>query len=570
MSTAESMADMGVEPDSGGVKKDRSTSDLVEGFNNLNLLRQAGLMVALAASVAIGFAVVLWTQGEDYRPLYAGLDRLDSSEVIEILEANHIKFKVDTRSGALLVASNEIHDARIKLAEVGLPGDSSIGFELLDKEQPLGTSQFMETTRYRRGLEGELARTITSINSVRSSRVHLAIPKNSVFVRDARQPRASVFVELYPGRGIKPEQVRAISNLVASSITELELKNVTVVDQKGNLLSTGDEDPKIIKALQELEYARQIEEGINNRISSLLDPIVGATSYRAEVAADVDFNQVEQAEEMFNPDLPAVRSEQTLDEQRVGGGVGGIPGALANQPPANGEAPEQAANQEDGAPAQPSNTRKQSTRNFELDRSVSYIKHQIGKVRRLTVAVVVDDKQVVNAETGQAEFQTWSENELERLAILVRDAVGYSAVRGDSVNVINTPFLDTGDIGLDSGDIPIWEQPWLRELLKPFAGLLVVLVMFVGLLRPILKTLARTGTQAKEDEEAQQLAALEAAGLGSFDELSDETVTLRGGEALALPGPEESYEHMLNTVKGLVAEDPGRVSQVIKRWINDA
>ena len=236
MSTAESMAGMGNDPDSGLVQKDRSTSDLVEGFNNLNLLRQAGLMVALAASVAIGFAVVLWTQGEDYRPLYAGLDRLDSSEVIEILEANHINFKVDTRSGALLVASSEIHDARIKLAEVGLPSDSSVGFELLDKEQPLGTSQFMETTRYRRGLEGELARTITSINSVRSSRVHLAIPKNSVFVRDARQPRASVFVELYPGRGIKPDQVRAISNLVASSIPELALKNVTIVDQKGNLL----------------------------------------------------------------------------------------------------------------------------------------------------------------------------------------------------------------------------------------------------------------------------------------------------------------------------------------------
>lgn len=558
------------EGDLGQVKKDRSASDLIEGFNSLNLLRQAGLMVALAASVAIGFAVVLWTQGDDYRPLYAGLDRLDSSEVIEILEANNITFKVDTRSGALLVASDQIHDARIRLAELGLPSDSSIGFELLDQEQPLGTSQFMETTRYRRGLEGELVRTITSINSVRAARIHLAIPKDSVFVRDAREPRASVFVELYPGRGIKPKQVRAISNLVASSIPELQLKNVTVVDQKGNLLSTGDDDPKIIKAMQELEYSRQIEDSINDRIRGLLEPIVGTNNYRAEVAADVDFNEIEQAEEMFNPDLPAVRSEQTLDEQRLGGELGGIPGALANQPPANGEAPEKAAKRDEGDPAQPSNTRKQATRNFELDRSVSYIKHQVGKVRRLTVAVVVDDKQVLNPETGQVEFKTWSENELERLAILVRDAVGYSAVRGDSVNVINTPFIDTGDDSLASGELPIWEQIWFRELVKPFAGLLVILVIFVGLLRPILKTLAVTGSQAKEDEEAQQLAALEAAGLGSFDELSDETVTLHGGEALALPGPEESYEHMLNTVKGLVAEDPGRVSQVIKRWINDS
>lgn len=570
MSTAEAMADLDEDiPSSGATGKDRSASDLVEGFNNLNLLRQAGLMVALAASVAIGFAAVLWTLGEDYRPLYAGLDRLDSSEVIEILEANNINFKVDERSGALLVASDDIHGARIKLAELGLPADNSVGFELMDKEQPLGTSQFMETARYRRSLEGELARTITSINSVRSARVHLAIPKNSVFVRDAREPRASVFVELYPGRGIKTDQVRAISNLVASSIPELSLKNVTVVDQKGNLISTGDDDPKISKALQELEYATQIEDAINKRVHSLLDPIIGSSRYRAEVAADVDFNEVEQAEEMFNPDLPAVRSEQTLDEQRLGSAAGGIPGALANQPPAEAAAPEEAANQEGGAPAQPSNTRKQATRNFELDRSVSYIKHQVGKVRRLTVAVVVDDKEVIDAETGESSYETWSDNELERLAILVRDAVGFSAVRGDSVNVINTPFIDTGDDILDSGDIPIWEQAWLRELLKPLIGLLIVLVMFVGLLRPILKTLAKTGTQAKEDEEAKQLAALEASGLGSFDELSDETVTLHGGEALALPGPEESYEHMLNTIKGLVAEDPGRVSQVIKRWINE-
>ncbi len=574
MSTADAMVDLDDDLDGSSSRvKDRSANDLVEGFNNLNLLRQAGLLVALAASVAIGFYAVILTLGEDYRPLYAGLDRLDSSEVIEILEANNINFKIDERSGALLVATNEIHDARIKLAEMGLPGDSSVGFELMDKEQPLGTSQFMEAARYRRSLEGELARTVTSINSVRSARVHLAIPKNSVFVRDAREPRASVFVELYPGRGIKPDQVRAISNLVASSIPELSLKNVTVVDQKGNLLSTGDDDPKIAKAMQELEYATQIEESINNRVRSLLDPIVGGNRYRAEVAVDVDFNEVEQAEEMFNPDLPAVRSEQTLDEQRVGSAAGGVPGALTNQPPANGQAPQQVGNQAGEAGAAPSNTRKQATRNFELDRSVSYIKHQVGKVRRLTVAVVVDDKEVTDPSTGESRYETWSENELERLSILVRDAVGYSAARGDSVNVINTPFITTGNELLDSGDLPIWEQPWFRNFvspfIKPFIGLLIVLVLGVGLLRPIFKTLAKTGSQAKEDEEAKQLAALEASGLGSFDELSDETVTLHGGEALSLPGPEESYEHMLNTIKGLVAEDPGRVSQVIKRWINE-
>lgn len=555
--------------DAGSPSGDRKTSDLVEGFNNLNLLRQIGLMVALAASVAIGFAAVLWTQGEDYRPLYSSLNRLDSSEVVEILEQHAIKFKVDTKTGALLVASKDIHNARLKLAEVGLPNTGSVGFELLDKEQPLGTSQFMEVTRYRRGLEGELARTITSMNAVRASRVHLAIPKRSVFVRDAREPRASVFVELYPGRGINPKQVTAIANLVASSIPELQLKNVTVVDQKGNLLSQGEEDPNLVKAAKELEYTREVEKKIIDRIQVLLDPIIGSSRFRAEVSADIDFNQVEQAEEMFNPDLPAVRSEQTVDEQRIGGGTAGIPGALANQPPGDGNAPE-VANAEDGQGAQqPSNSRSQATRNFELDRTVSYTRHQIGKVRRLSVAVVVDDKLVTNPETGESKYETWSDTELERLAILVRDAVGFSAVRGDSVNILNTPFLNEATMDADVGEPAFWETDWFRALIKPFVGLLVILIMVMGLLRPILKTLAKTGSESRDDEEAQQLAALEAAGLGSFDELSDEAVTLTGGAALALPGPEESYEQMLNTVKGLVAEDPGRVSQVIKRWVNE-
>lgn len=464
---------------------------------------------------------------------------------------------------------DDIHTARLKLAEMGLPQSGSIGFELLDKEQPLGSSQFMEKTRYRRGLEGELARTITSMNTVRSARVHLAIPKASVFVRDAREPRASVFIELYAGRAIDAKQVSAITNLVASSIPELSLKNVTVVDQKGNLLSTGEENPQIAKAAQELEYTRQVEKKIINRIQAILDPIVGSDRFRAEVAADIDFNQVEQAAEMFNPDLPAIRSEQTVDEQRVGGGVGGIPGALTNQPPGNAAAPEQAGEGGEGAAGQASNTRKQATRNFELDRSMSYTKHQVGKIKRLSVAVVIDDKLVAAADGKEASYETWADNELERLAILVRDAVGYSAIRGDSVNIINTPFIDDGLEGIEPTEEAFWQQSWFRDLLKPVFGLLIVLVMVVGFLRPILKTLARTGEKSRDDEEAQQLAALEAAGLGSFDELSDEAVTLSGGEALALPGPDESYEQMLNTVKGLVAEDPGRVSQVVKRWVND-
>ena len=547
-----------------------NSSDLMQGFTNLNLVRQAGLMIGLAASVAIGFAVVLWSQGEDWKPLYGSLDRLDSSEIGNILDFNQIPYKIDGSTGALLVPVDDVRKARIVLADNGVQGDVYSGYELLDREQPLGTSQFMESVKYRRGLEGELARTIASVNAVRSARVHLAVPKQTVFLRDGREPSASVFLDLYPGRPIHSSQVRGIANLVAASVPELDLENVTVVDQKGTLLSVEVEDEKLTAASQHLEYTRKIENDIILRIRRLLSPIVGEGNFKTEVAADIDFTEIEMAEESFNPDLPAVRSEQTVDEQQVGSAAaGGIPGALANQPPADGQAPENAVAGAAGeAGANPSSSRSQSVKNYELDRTVSYTKHEKGRLRRLTVAVVLDDKKTTDPETGELSRSPWSDVELERLSILVRDAVGYSVVRGDSVNILNESFMPLPAFE-DIESVPLWEQDWFIRLAKQLGGVLMIIVLVVGLLRPVLKSLAAAGGKARADDEAKELAALQASGLDSFDSLSDETVTLTGGDALALPSPEESYEQQLNAVKGLVAEDTGRVAQVIKRWINE-
>lgn len=543
--------------------------DFLEGFSSLNLLRQIGLMITLAASVAIGFAVVMWMQGEDYRPLYGRMDNLDAGNVIEVLEQNQIKFKMDTNTGSILVAADDIHMARLKLAEFGLPTAQNQGFELMDKEQPLGTSQFVENTRYQRSIEGELARTITSITSIRSARVHLAIPKKTVFVRDVAQPTASVFVEVFAGRSVEPAQVKAIMNLVASSVPDMNMKDVTVVDQQGNLLSTGEESADLILASKQHQYAKEVEGSVVKRINSILEPVVGGGKFRAEVSADIDFTAVEQAAETFNPDLPAIRSEQTLNEQRSGGDIaGGIPGALTNQPPGTAEAPEEI----DPATGQPvaakpaTNNREQATRNYELDRTVSYTKHQQGTLKRLTVAVVVDDKLVTDDE-GEETRVPWTENELERLSILVRDAVGFSAVRGDSVNVLNSPFMDRVEADLaEVEEIPWWEQ-WIIPNIKYIASVLVILAIIFGLLRPMFKSLARTGGGIAEQEEARQLAALEAAG-GGLNGMSDETVTLTGGSALMLAGPEQGYEDQINAIKGLIADDPGRVAQVVKKWIN--
>ncbi len=544
--------------------------DLAEGFSSLNLFRQVGLMIALAASVAIGFAVVLWTQAEDYRPLLGRMDNLDAASVIQVLEQSQIKFKLDPNTGTVLVAADDIHMARLKLAEVGLPGSKTPGFELMDKEQPLGTSQFVEGTRYQRSIEGELARTITSISSIRSARVHLALPKKTVFVRDASKPTASVFVEVFAGRTVEPAQVKAIMNLVASSVPDLKMADVTVVDQHGDLISTGEDSQDLMLATKQHDYAKTVEESVMKRITGILEPVVGNGKFRTQVSADIDFTAVEQAAETFNPDLPAVRSEQKLIESKgAGDAVAGIPGALTNQPPATGQTPEQATPQDGqaAAPKPASNNREQSTRNFELDRTVSYTKHQQGTLKRLTVAVVVDDK-VVKNEDGTETRQAWSANDLERLSILVRDAVGFSAVRGDSVNVLNAPF--TSGVVLPETEIPtvpIWEQ-WLMKYGKHLAGVLIVLILVFGLLRPVFKSLARNGGNIAEQEEARQLAALEAAGLGGMEGVSDETVTLSGGSALLLGGPEQGYEQQLNAIKGLIADDPGRVAQVVKKWVN--
>jgi flagellar M-ring protein FliF len=544
--------------------------DLAEGFSSLNLFRQVGLMIALAASVAIGGVVVMWTQSDEYRPLLGRTDNMDAASVVQLLEQNRIKFKMDNNTGAILVAADDIHIARMKLAEVGLPSSATPGFELMDKEQPLGTSQFVESTRYQRSIEGELARTITSISSIRSARVHLALPKKTVFVRDASKPTASVFVEVFAGRTVEAAQVKAIMNLVASSVPDLKMADVTVVDQHGDLISTGEDSQDLLLATKQHDYAHTVEESMMKRISGILEPVVGNGKFRTQVSADIDFTAVEQAAETFNPDLPAVRSEQKLIESKAGGdGAAGIPGALTNQPPGTAQAPEQAAAQDGQAAAQKpaTNNREQSTRNFELDRTVSYTKHQQGTLKRLTVAVVVDDK-VVKAEDGTETHVPWTANELERLAILVRDSVGYSAVRGDSVNVLNAPFTS----GVELAEIELPSEPWWKTLInqygKHIGSVLIVLILVFGLLRPVFKSLARNGGSIAEQEEARQLAALEAAGIGGMEGVSDETVTLSGGSALLLGGPEQGYEQQLNAIKGLIADDPGRVAQVVKKWVN--
>ncbi|MBC3235010.1 MULTISPECIES: flagellar basal-body MS-ring/collar protein FliF [Pseudomonas] len=566
----------------------------LENLSEMTMLRQVGLMVGLAASVAIGFAVVLWSQQPDYRPLYGSLAGMDSKQIMETLAAADIAYTVEPNSGALLVKADDVARARMKLAAAGVtPSDSNIGFEILDKDQGLGTSQFMEATRYRRGLEGELARTISSLNNVKGARVHLAIPKSSVFVRDERKPSASVLVELFAGRSLEPGQVLAIVNLVATSVPELSKSQITVVDQKGNLLSDQAENSALTQAGKQFDYSRRVESMLTQRVHNILQPVLGNDRYKAEVSADVDFSAVESTSEQFNPDQPALRSEQSTSEQRTAanGPPQGVPGALSNQPPAPASAPQTTGGAAASAgavqPGQPlldangqqimdpatgqpmlapypADKRNQSTKNFELDRSISHTKQQQGRVNRLSVSVVVDDQVKVNAADGAVTRAPWSADELARFTRLVQDAVGFDASRGDSVSVINMPF--SAERGEVIAEPAFYSQPWFWDIVKQVLGVLFILVLVFGVLRPVLNNITGNGKK--------QLAAfggsdVELGGMGGLDgELANDRVSLGGPQSILLPSPSEGYDAQLNAIKSLVAEDPGRVAQVVKEWIN--
>lgn len=525
-----------------------------QGFGGLPALRQIGLMVGLAASVALGVAVALWSQTPSYSLLYGNLSQRDAADVADALQKSSIPFKIDETSGALLVASNELQKARLQLAADGLPKGTSNGFEMLNQDQGFGTSQFVETARYQHALESELARTISSLRSVESARVHLAIPKRSVFVRKQEAPSASVVVNLYAGRSLDEGQVASIVHLVGSSVPHLSPDKVTVVDQRGNLLTAPDAAAEVGMTSSQFAYTRKIESTYVQRIEDLLGPLIGPGRVRAQVAAELDFTVTEKTRETFNPDLPALRSEQISEERMSSSITGlGVPGTLSNQPPAAATTDPNAA--ATGAGESNGNTSRRSTRNYELDKTISHTRLASGTVRRLSVAVVLDDKQTVN-EQGETVRQPWTEEELAKFTTLVREAVGFNVPRGDSVQVVNAAFQPVPPAEA-LPEPPLWERPWVRDALKQAAGIIGVLILIFGVLRPTLRSLTEKGVAAPRPALAAGDAGLE------DDQVSIGRTPARG----SLPAPRD-YEQQIVTARGMVQQDPKRVAQVVKNWVN--
>ena len=397
----------------------RSLVDSVPG------LRQLSLLVGVAAAVAAAVWLVLWSQGPNYSLLYGQLSDRDAAAVVQSLSAAGIPHRLDPGSGAVMVAADRLHDARLRLAGEGLPQGDGFGAEMLRDQEGFGTSQFMESARYQHALETELARTIVRVQGVQSARVHLALPKQSVFLRDRRRASASVMLQLYSGRRLDPGQVSAIVHLVASSVPELEAAQVTVVDQNGTLLSSPRDGDDLAATARQLDYQRQLEDRYERRIEELLSPLVGVGRVRAGVTADVDFTVAERTREDFDREQQVVRSEQTAAESRPAGDLAlGIPGALRNQPPEAPPAPPAAAQQGDAAAAGAANaaTSQRATRNYEIGRTISHVREPTGSVRRLSVAVILDNKPApagaAEAE-GAAATSAWTAEEIERFTTIV-------------------------------------------------------------------------------------------------------------------------------------------------------
>ncbi len=542
----------------------------LKGLGHLSGGRQLGLMVVLAGSVALGVMIALWSQTPHYTLLYGSLAGKNAAEVVEALERAAIPFRLDNGSGAILVPSSKVHEARLKLAAEGLPKTTELGFELLDNKQAFGTSEFIERARYQRALEGELARSISTLNNVEGARVHLAVPRPSAFLRDRKKPSASILVRLYPGRHLERGQVAAIAHLVAAAIPNLESSEVRVIDEMGRLLTSPDAADELALGHRELEYSRAVESAYVKNIEEILTPVVGGRAFRAQVVADVDFTQTEESREIFEPNAQAIRSEKVSEERTNNAFEGGIPGALSNQPPGGSVAPEEVtpASPENRAPSTTKNVRNQATKNYELDRTVSHTRMPATRVRRLSVAVVLDDYRGIDAD-GQESHRSRTSEEMEQITALVKEAIGFSAERGDTLKVTNVLFAMTTQEPPALPELPLWERPWIWNLGKQLAGLLLVALLVLGVFRPLVRNLAARDGAIRRLAPAESPARL-AAPEGEEPDPDQLNLSTSGQPTSASPAADRSgYEKNLESVKSVVTSDPKRVASVVRNWLGE-
>lgn len=530
----------------------------VANVKALDQKQKIAAAAALALAIAFIVGVLLWNRGgERMAVLFTNFDEKDGGEITAMLQQQNIPYKISDDGRAILVAAPIVHDTRMRLAAAGLPKGGLVGFELMDV-QKLGTSQFNEQVTYQRALQGELARTIQSISSVVSARVHLAIPKQTAFLRDEQKPTASVLVQLRPGRYLDHNQVAGIVHLVASSVPKMTESGVTVVDQNGELLS--GEDPLRRSGLDptQIRYVEEIENGLNRRVENILTPMFGKGNFSAQVTAELDFNQVEQTAETYRPNPApeqAIRSQQTTEQQNRDLGPQGVPGALTNQPPVPATAPitTPPVPAQGGTGAGQFDKSRTAVLNYELDRTIQHVKQSIGQIKRLSVAVLINQR-AVQLPNGEAQNLPLSEEEITRITRLVREAVGYNEARGDTINVTSSPFAAAETPPAP----PLWKDPEMIAIGKEGGkyGLIALAILFayLAVIRPLLRTVAPPPAP-----EEPTLAAAAATG-----EEGEEGVNVELSEA-ATRG--DDYESRLERARQMARDDPKNVAELVKQWL---
>lgn len=533
-------------------------TDFKSQFSNKLLL-----IAGIAAVIAVMVVVMMWSQQPEYRVLFSNFSDKDGGEIVASLEQMNVPYQFSDGGTAILVPATQVHQARLKIAAQGLPKGGNIGFELLEN-QKFGVSQFVEQVNFQRGLEGELERSVQSISAVQTARIHLAIPKPSVFVSEQQNPSASVLLNLHSGRVLDQQQVSAIVHLVASSIPELTPSSVTIVDQHGNLLTdatkkenTHNLDPSQIK------YVEELQKNIVKRVESIISPMVGAQNVHAEASAEVDFSTLEQAAETYKPnqtpDATVIRSQQTAEtKSTVANTPAGVPGAVSNQPQANQAQPPANATVGDSTPvtadagnsATPINSQKNTTTNYEIDKTIRYTQQAMGGVKRLTVAVVVNYKQEVD-KTGKTVTRPLTDAEKTQISDLAKQAMGFREDRGDSLSVVNSAFMVAEQAPV--AEIPLWKKPETlamgMQFLKYLAGAVVLFILYKKLLKPMANKLVQVPGPA----------LLTNNGIDAVVNLS---------QTNAEGGAVRGYQNNLITARQTAKENPRMVASVVTNWVN--
>lgn len=536
------------------------------GFlSNTDVLRQITLILGLTICLAIAVFILLWGKEPEMRPL-GTFNTQELVSTLDYLDQQKIPYQVDGKS--VLVSAENYADIRLRLTRAGLASSSEAsndGEAILLKDSSFGVSQRMESERLKLSRERQLASAIEQFQNVAKAQVLLAIPKDNVFARNERKPSATVVLSL-KGAALGQGEVDSIVDMVASAVHGLEPTRVTVTDQNGRLLNSGSQDPLSAQTRKEFAMQQKQELEYKQKIDAILIPVLGADNYTAEVDLSLDFSQQEQTRKTYNPDLPAVRSEMTVEENSANGSNGGVPGALTNQPPAASSIPEQAAGAEGGTGSS-GRSRKEATRNFELDTTVSHIRRQQGGIRRMTVSVAVDYKATPGAD-GAVTREARSQAELDTLRRLLSGGLGFDVTRGDTLEVVAIPF-NRPELEAVS-DMPIYEQPWFWRAVRIAASVLVIIVLIVTVVRPMLKRLLYPDAKPEGELDFDNHTVL-----GGDDELSllaaqaeaEPVFGLRDGQ-LKLPDLHRD-EDLLKAVRALVANEPDLAAQVIKEWVTN-